>query len=148
MVLCPKCKLSKPEEEFGLDRKRNNGRYLWCLECTRAYGRATYAKHKEKRRTSKKLYHKAVKAAVFTAYGKVCQCCGETEELFLDIDHMDNDGAEHRKKYNLNCGTQFYMWLIKNKFPANFQTLCCNCNRGKFRNGGICPHQTPQEIAA
>lgn len=87
-------------------------------------------------------YRKTAKDLVFAAYGTTCKCCGETEPLFLDIDHMDNDGAAHRKKYNLTAGTQFYVWLIKNNFPSNFQTLCCNCNRGKFRNNGICPHQS------
>jgi hypothetical protein len=27
-----------------------------------------------------------------------CACCGETEERFLTIDHINNDGAEHRRK--------------------------------------------------
>ena len=138
---CPKCEQEKPLQEFGRDRKRNNGRFLWCLACARAYGREQYHKHAVDYRERKRRYHKAVKTAVFTAYGNVCACCGETEPLFLDIDHMDNDGAEHRKKHKLSTGTQFYMWLIKQKFPSNFQTLCCNCNRGKFRNGGVCPHK-------
>jgi hypothetical protein len=30
---------------------------------------------------------------------------------------------------------------VKHRFPAGFQVLCLNCNHGRFRNGGICPHQ-------
>lgn len=141
MLDCPKCKRQLPAQSFGLDRKRQNGRYFWCLECSRAYQRAQYRKHAEKYLAHKKAYQKAVKAAVFAAYGKTCKCCGETQELFLDIDHMDNDGAEHRRKHRLSSGFQFYLWLVKHNFPSNFQTLCCNCNRGKFRNGGVCPHK-------
>jgi hypothetical protein len=31
--------------------------------------------------------------------------------------------------------------LCKNGFPKGFQTLCMNCNWGKYRNGGQCPHK-------
>ena len=86
-------------------------------------------------------YRHSVKTQVFDHYGRTCRCCGETEPLFLDIDHMDNDGAKHRKAHKLTAGTQFYVWLIRNNFPANFQTLCSNCNRAKYRNNGVCPHQ-------
>ncbi len=33
------------------------------------------------------------------------------------------------------------MWLKANNFPPGFQTLCHNCNIGKHRNKGICPHK-------
>jgi hypothetical protein len=33
--------------------------------------------------------------AVYAAYGGYkCNCCGESEPMFLSIDHIDNDGAE------------------------------------------------------
>jgi len=82
--------------------------------------------------------------AVFAAYGGyTCNCCGETESLFLSIDHINNDGAEERKsgKYN-GSGSAFYGWLRKNKFPSGYQVLCMNCQVGKHKNGGVCPHQT------
>lgn len=81
---------------------------------------------------------------VFSAYGgHKCSCCGETEPLFLSIDHIDNDGAEMRRKgVHSRGGTQFYQWLRKNGFPDGFQVLCMNCNLGKHRNGGVCPHKS------
>jgi hypothetical protein len=81
--------------------------------------------------------------AVFMAYGGyVCACCGETEPKFLSIDHINNDGAKERKSgvYG-GSGTAFYLWLRKNAFPAGYQVLCMNCQVGKHRNGGVCPHQ-------
>ena len=54
---------------------------------------------------------------VYNAYGNVCACCGESEPAFLSIDHIDNDGASHRKK----IGAQIYRFLIKNNFPKNFK---------------------------
>jgi hypothetical protein len=81
--------------------------------------------------------------AVFAAYGGYkCSCCGETEPLFLSIDHIHNDGNIERKA-NLysGSGTGFYMWLRKNSFPSGYQVLCMNCQIGKHKNGGVCPHQ-------
>ncbi len=78
---------------------------------------------------------------VLDHYGRVCNCCGESCEIMLLIDHVNNDGKEHREETNTKPGLRFYRWLIKENFPEGFQTLCFNCNWGKFRNGGTCPHQ-------
>lgn len=85
---------------------------------------------------------------VIRAYGGyVCACCEETEPLFLEIDHINNDGAEHRRAmgYKGNgkgASSCTLTWLKANGFPGGFQILCANCNKGKARNGGICPHKT------
>jgi hypothetical protein len=79
--------------------------------------------------------------AVYQAYGGyVCSCCGETEPSFLSIDHINNDGAEHKRSNNLRTGQQMYRWLAKNGFPKGFQVLCMNCQWGKRNNNGVCPH--------
>ena len=90
----------------------------------------------------KKRNIEVLRQAAYAAYGGFkCACCGETEELFLTIDHMDNDGNKHRKE--IGSGAQrLYAWLRNNGYPDGFQVLCMNCNMGKHRNGGICPHQT------
>ena len=80
---------------------------------------------------------------VYGAYGGYrCNCCNETERMFLSIDHVHNDGAEERRsgKYN-GGGSAFYAWLCKNNFPPGYQVLCMNCQVGKHKNGGVCPHQ-------
>lgn len=84
----------------------------------------------------------AVRDQVYRAYGGyVCACCGEKERKFLSIDHINNDGAKHRREFNLKTGEQMYRWLARNNFPAGFQILCMNCQWGKRNNNGICPHQ-------
>lgn len=85
----------------------------------------------------------ACRDQVFAAYGGYkCVCCGESEPMFLSIDHIDNNGATERKS-GLYCGsgTGFYQWLRKQGFPKGYQVLCMNCNTGKHKNGGVCPHQ-------
>lgn len=83
----------------------------------------------------------AVRDAVYLAYGGYrCACCGETERMFLSIDHVNNDGAEHKRTCKIRTGEQLYRWLIRNKFPVGFQILCMNCQWGKRNNNGVCPH--------
>lgn len=65
-----------------------------------------------------------------------CRCCHENCYDFLTIDHVNNDGAEHRRKIN----GSLYRWLIKNNFPEGYQVLCYNCNCAKG-NYGKCPHE-------
>lgn len=101
-----------------------------------------YSANKEKARVRDRAAMKALKDMVYAAYGGyVCRCCGETTEQFLSIDHVNNDGANHRKDVERR---KLYHWLRDNNFPDGFQVLCMNCNFGKARNNGICPHQTSE----
>jgi len=76
------------------------------------------------------------------AYGGYrCACCGTREALFLTIDHIENDGACHRRRVGFSTG--FLKWLKRNGYPKGFQVLCSNCNHGRHRNGGTCPHKDP-----
>jgi ribosomal protein L37AE/L43A len=82
-----------------------------------------------------------VRDIVYRAYGGYkCSCCGETEPTFLSIDHINNDGAKHKREHRLRTGEQMYRWLARNKFPKGFQVLCMNCQWGKRNNNGVCPH--------
>jgi len=78
------------------------------------------------------------KERVINHYGGKCFCCGETKIKFLTIDHINNDGYKHRKDIN----KEICRWIINNNFPENmFQVACYNCNCGRAKNNGICPHQ-------
>ena len=97
-------------------------------------------KNPERHKENNKRNYEKWKARAIDAYGgNRCNCCGETEPLFLSIDHVNNDGAEHRK--SVASGIKFYKWLAENGYPDGFQVLCHNCNMGKYRNGGVCPHR-------
>jgi len=93
-------------------------------------------------RKANKKYKARLKAEVIAAYGSKCACCGEKVEGLLAIDHINNDGKEHRKQVP---GHSLYLWLKNNGFPKDkFQLLCVSCNWGKMKFG-ICPHQTSKE---
>lgn len=83
-----------------------------------------------------------IRLLVFTHYSQgvpKCNCCGETNILFLTLDHVNNDGYKERKN-NKYIGNRWYEDVIKKGFPSGLQVLCSNCNTGKMRNEGICPH--------
>lgn len=86
--------------------------------------------------------YKRLKLDVLNAYGgPVCFCCGETEVMFLGIDHINNDGADHRRLIRNKGGTVMYRWLKNHGYPPGHRVSCHNCNLGRYVNGGICPHQ-------
>ena len=58
--------------------------------------------------------------------GNRCVCCGETEEIYLEIDHVFNDGSKDK--------APSLKKIKENK--ERYQILCCNCNRAKHKNGG------------
>ena len=91
---------------------------------------------------SARNYYHNIRDAAFRAYGgATCACCGETEKMFLSLDHIDGGGNKQRREIADAYGSNnFYVWLKRQNYPAGFQVLCQNCNVGKFRNGGICPH--------
>jgi len=84
------------------------------------------------------------RAEALAAYGARCVCCGETEPLFLEFDHINNDGAKHRKLIGTSAKA-LIKWLRDHNYPSGFQILCANCNQGKKRNGGICPHSQKKD---
>jgi hypothetical protein len=80
---------------------------------------------------------------VLAAYGDRCECCGETEPMFLQIDHIEDDGSADRAA-GLQS-TRLYRSLKRRGFPKDrYRLLCANCNLGRYLNGGVCPHHNHQ----
>ena len=67
-----------------------------------------------------------------------CACCGEKIFEFLCIDHINGNGAKHRKEDG--TASNICVWLIKHNYPKGFQVLCRNCNWGKGQRQ-LCPHK-------
>ena len=101
-------------------------------------------KVKARSRVACKKFRDKIRNEILLHYGKKCICCGEQEPLFLTIDHINNDGRKHRKSIGKFGGAEFHYWVWKNNFPNNLQILCWNCNLGKHRNKGICPHKAKE----
>ncbi len=143
--ICSKCKTEQPISNFY---RNGSGYYLAeCKKCTIQRSAVNSKKPEVRKRDNEgaKKIRERIKVAVFAAYGGYkCACCGETEKMFLTIDHVNNNGAEHRRNITgkrTRAGYHTYKWLLKNNFPDGFQVLCMNCNHGKRMNNGICPHR-------
>jgi hypothetical protein len=114
-----------------------DGFQLLCSNCN-------WLKHVSRQpdeKTYHMIWHANLRYETIAAYGSMCVCCGESNPDVLTIDHVNNDGAEHRRVIGRG-GNVFYVWLRKNGFPQDgrFQVLCFNCNRAKFYYSA-CPHQ-------
>ena len=95
-----------------------------------------------KKRNSQSHYAKLREQAIMAYGGWVCACCGETERIFMTLDHVNNDQTEFAKVFGRpHTGLFLVKWLRDNGYPEGFQVLCQNCNQGKRLNGGVCPHQ-------
>lgn len=140
MKYCTQCKKQKKKSAFHKNRTRRDGLCYWCKKCAKTYRE----KHKEHLHKLQKRQRQSLKLEAITYYGGKCDCCGEAEPLFLTIDHINNDGASHRKKVIKHHRT--YCWLKQNGYPIGFQVLCWNCNLGKQHNNSICPHQTYRDL--
>jgi len=115
-----------------LERKRENARLS--AQRKRDSDREGY---NQKMRELTRIKTRDRKILLLEHYGKSCACCGETIFEFLTIDHINNNGAEHRRKIGRS---ETYKWLIENNFPEGFQILCMNCNSAKGFYGK-CPHE-------
>ena len=100
-----------------------------------------------KRRDKNREIRSTNKKDVISHYGGQCSCCGEERLEFLTIDHINNDGAIHKKEVG-GSGDAMYRWIKKNKYPKNrFQILCYNCNYSKGFMG-YCPHKKEKQYMA
>jgi hypothetical protein len=104
-----------------------------CKQCEKCHGYIRKAWKNGKKKSWEIIYNH---------YGNICACCGETNKKFLTVDHINNDGEKQRK--NRNQGSKSTMSLARKikrgKAPTDLQILCYNCNCGKQRNNGVCPH--------
>jgi len=130
----------------GISSNKKEYRRKWYLnhkEENKVKSREWYRNNKEKGRQINLKSHRKIKLLVLQHYGgeiPKCACCGEKEQMFLTIDHINDDGAEHRRKIKRGGGASFYYWLKLNNYPEGFQVLCFNCNHAKSLYGK-CPHQ-------
>jgi hypothetical protein len=101
-------------------------------------------------KTQLKYQHLQLRIQAFEKYGG-CKCtcprCGETDLEFLSLDHINLDGGAHRREVSPGRkdwgGHHLFRLLRRQGWPPGYQVLCMNCNFGRTRNGGVCPHISP-----
>ncbi len=83
--------------------------------------------------------------ACWTAYGGKCVCCGTTNTKYFQLDHVNNDGSDHRHNAHIRGGA-IYTWAFRNEFPNTLQILCANCHQAKTIYGGCTEKDHPNPI--
>lgn len=112
------------EENKYFYRKDRNKDFFQCLACVKLSWKTKQDKLNE---------------SVWNAYGNKCECCGELNSGFFTIDHIFNDGSIDRKEHGK--GKHIYQKLGRMGYPKDrYRLLCFNCNMGRAKNGGVCPH--------
>lgn len=143
------------ERLLAYDRERKQASNLTPeeKEAKRARWRAWYYQNQERMQqdynTRTKKAHAKLRLDVLCAYSPngcpECTCCGETILEFLGLDHVNGDGASHRKEIGRHS-ISTYRWARNNGYPPVLQVLCHNCNLAKGFYGS-CPHTRGQNGA-
>lgn len=132
--VCKDCNRILPAtpEYFVVSKQRKKNYLGLCIQCSRL---------------ARTRWRYKLRIEVFSAYSKgkpVCNCCGESNIGFLTLDHVNNDGAKHRKE--VGSGVSLCSWAKRNKYPKTLQVLCYNCNCAKqFCGFNECPHNIERE---
>lgn len=116
----------------------------------RARERELYAQHRERNIQREKDYQARVRQAVLDAYGNTCACCGETEQEFLQLDHINGGGRAHRRSLGSRGGNgmNVYRAVRDAGYPKDrYRLLCSNCNFVR-RHGRACPHERARLVEA
>jgi hypothetical protein len=134
---CRKCGENKTTDYFNyFTDPRYGKKYIAsnCKECIKLSCYAWRKKNPKKESLLKQKHNEKIKTKVIQAYSKSgevkCDWCGFSDIRALCIDHVNNNGAEERRrlKDKTFAGRNFYKWLIDNNFPEGYQILCANCN--------------------
>lgn len=138
---CGRCKTMLPISAF-YPRRRDDPTTLKGVGHCRACQKEKRFAGRQEKRDRMAQNRRQLGEEIFAAYGTKCACCGEATRAFLTIDHIQNNGAVHRRE--IGGGNQrtsnTYFWLKAHGFPPGFQTLCRNCNWAKHLLGR-CPHE-------
>jgi hypothetical protein len=143
---CGRCGQTKAITEFRIDRQNTDGHYPLCKPCEKERTTERYQKRgkyfidyrsgtKQRYFNWHQEYAENIKRDVLTHYGNgncACVRCGFSDMRALSIDHINGDGAKHRKELSDNpekryTGLRMYKWIQDNKYPDGFRTLCLNC---------------------
>lgn len=133
--LCIQCGIRVP----WTDRQHKNAiKRVRCKECL-DYQHSIRIKRRDKDRTYSKDYRDNIKNLVYIGYGDKCNCCNDRNREFFTIDHINDDGAIHRRELGNISSVEQYKWIIDNSYPNILQILCANCHLSKTRMG-VCYH--------
>lgn len=140
LSICKECSRSKLREWSLKNTKRKRQAQNERMRRIRNENREHY-------RNVRRQYSQRLRDEMIAAYGNKCSCCGETVKAFLTLEHVNDDGAEHRRILKTGGGDGILRDLRRRGWPKDgYTTLCWNCNCGRRINGGTCPHKDSSAV--
>ncbi len=116
----------------------------WCGVTKRLPAKSMCGPCLDKHRAKETRRYADMRKNVIEAYGGRCVCCRTTVTKYLQLDHVNNDGAAHRKELTGDRkGGSIYVWAQRNDHPPTLQLLCANCHQAKTTCGGCDPQDHP-----
>jgi hypothetical protein len=97
----------------------------YCMTCYQRTRYQTDPQYREHKKAAYRHWHQQLRAKVIAFLGgPVCRRCGAVE--CLEIDHVNDNGAEHRRAARTPTVLRYVL-----THPDEFQILCQSCNRAK-----------------
>ena len=136
MKVCKRCGENKPHSEYYTHQRTADGLQAWCKRC-QAERRNENAKAKrvadpeqaEKEAAWMREHVSAATSEIRSLLGSVCVECGTTENL--DIDHVLNDGEEHRAEFGGSGLTYYRAVLAEIQAGSDRFQLLCKSHHGR-----------------
>lgn len=133
---CKTCKKAERKKRYHDDPKSSmastNAWKASHREQTRKTTNDSYHRNKERylpRYRDKRVELKLQVMSYYSGGIPRCSLCGESHHQFLVLDHVEHNGADHRRELGpRHCGNKFYLWIISQAYPSGFRVLCHNCN--------------------
>jgi len=86
-----------------------------------------------------KQYRREYRNKTLDLYGGKCACCGEGEKDFLQFDHINGDGKQHRKDVGRSMKLLRDLYNNHELYKDRIRVLCANCHFA-ITSYGECPH--------
>lgn len=154
MGLCSNCGKLPPET--------NKSKCSECLEASRNSNKRYYENNPEKvlarrkdwysngkfghiTRMTQKKQRLRLRKKVIEKYGGKCACCSESTYEFLQIDHIDKNGKQHRSE--IGRSMKLHRDMLSDGVQYRIRILCGNCHNAITAHG-VCPHEISKNPAS
>ena len=128
VVVCCRCKVAKPANEFSWRRKAKGQRDTHCRPCRSAYGREHYLANRERYIEQARVQKERLRlerTRYLIEYFKThpCRDCGEADPVVLEFDHLRD------KLFDIGSGLIQKRWTAVLSEIEKCEVVCSNCHR-------------------
>lgn len=136
VIECTKCGWQARPLDGELSSHFHKSKGKWASQCKECVNKKKRAKAMTDRIMA--LQHYSKSDIPF------CGCCGTTEISWLCFNHINGDGAKHRKELG-EGGDRILRFFKKNGYIDGINVLCHNCNASRSTRSE-CPHEIQRRI--